>query len=838
LKTEGKIDRVAIAVVMLVVVAAPWPFGSVRAGATVWYFPLVGAMLLVALARHWIRPDRIAPMHAAWFVAALGLVWGLAQSVPLPREIVEWISPTRAAFESALAGPVPGEVLASETIGASFVSLTIYPHFTRRACEMLGLALAIAWLVSQSVRSNRSAQVCIGCVLGTALAVALFGLAQKLNWNGLIYWRYAFPLTSEPFGPFVNRNHAAGYLNLGGAAAIYYLMSLIGTQGRAKSAALPASIGSLAAIGLFAACILVSGSRGGLIAWGAGLVVVAGVLAGRRSARGAIVTFAIPVAIAIGMTVWLGFGPGASTRFSTLGKWQTYARDGRVLNWQAGLATAIAYPLTGTGYGTYRYAFQPFEQRDATTWLQHPENCWVETLVEGGIPALMLALLGTLLAFMTFASGILRGDAHRARVCCAALFALVTQAVQNCMDWGIYLPSNLITGTVLISVGLVQPISGPAPTRRRIPLGTTIGMGILALAVVVSGTVDLWRFSRLEPALVAAQKYFEPGVYRDRPTLDQAIVDLEAGLAAGGRNAEAHLLMAKLRIARYERAVDGPESRVDPQSRAMLRLESLVARARAFESSGDIDRLAAIRHNATVRSDLTPARERLLAARARCAFIGDAHLQLARLAFLEGAGAFEEHVERAVRCRPADPAILVPSSILYLTAGDTGSGINVLGRAWRLAPTIRAKLVAVLEPVVPIDRIAVDVVPFEPDALMEFVRRFVAGTDGDEANRSIAVRLRAKLAGQSVSERDARLWKGVCQYLEGKRDQAVIEWERAITEHAAPARWRAELAEVYVEIGNSERARFHYAMIEPRAVDPNDDAMLDLIESVARKLAR
>jgi len=46
------------------------------------------------------------------------------------------------------------------------------------------------------------------------VAIAFFGLVQQLTWNGRLFWQVPLEQGGEPFGPFVDRNHAGGFLTL------------------------------------------------------------------------------------------------------------------------------------------------------------------------------------------------------------------------------------------------------------------------------------------------------------------------------------------------------------------------------------------------------------------------------------------------------------------------------------------------------------------------------------------------------------------------------------------------------------------------------------------------
>jgi hypothetical protein len=58
----------------------------------------------------------------------------------------------------------------------------------------------------------------LGATSGAALA--FFGIAQQLRWQGKLYWMIPLGEGASPFASYVNRNHAASYLNLTLACAV------------------------------------------------------------------------------------------------------------------------------------------------------------------------------------------------------------------------------------------------------------------------------------------------------------------------------------------------------------------------------------------------------------------------------------------------------------------------------------------------------------------------------------------------------------------------------------------------------------------------------------------
>src|SRR5262249_11990439 len=96
------------------------------------------------------------------------------------------------------------------------------------------------------------------------LALAIFALVQHFTWNGKLYWFRPNTVSTSAFGPFVNHNHFAGYMELLIPLPIGLIMSgavrretrlLYGFAAAAMGIALVASL-----------------SRGGMISLAAALV--------------------------------------------------------------------------------------------------------------------------------------------------------------------------------------------------------------------------------------------------------------------------------------------------------------------------------------------------------------------------------------------------------------------------------------------------------------------------------------------------------------------------------------------------------------------------------------
>ncbi|NOT58997.1 MAG: hypothetical protein HOP19_02105, partial [Acidobacteria bacterium] len=86
---------------------------------------------------------------------------------------------------------------------------------TRLATFTLGCLLLAFMLFANYLITARRVLFVTQVLIAFGFALALFGLLQHFTWNGKFYWlREPLVPPVSPFGPFVNRNHFAGYVEM------------------------------------------------------------------------------------------------------------------------------------------------------------------------------------------------------------------------------------------------------------------------------------------------------------------------------------------------------------------------------------------------------------------------------------------------------------------------------------------------------------------------------------------------------------------------------------------------------------------------------------------------
>ena len=485
---ERACDWVFRLALLLLIVVAPWPFGSVTpdsaAALTAALLLLGGLFLLTRL--YFGRAYRTPGWH--WLAAALALA--ALQQLPLPSSFSETVTPAIARHYEA-ARTVTGT--------GAWHPMSLEPFQTRAGFLQLAGFLAAFWLASQLFRGGAERRVLVYAVAFLGVALALFAVFQKARYGTVLYGRFPVP-SGTPYGPFVNHNHFAGFIE---ACGLLTLGAAFGTLRRnASLAVLLGGTSALMGISLF-----LSHSRGGLIAAGVGLAVLAWL--SRRQA----VILAGSVAVALFLAA---FAPSSlGDRFSTLKN--PGADDSvqfRLDLWSDSFGIALDAPALGTGLGTYAAVIPGYRSGPAEIRAEYAESDWVQLLCETGF----LGILVTLAFFGAIGRvaerTIERERSQRARGLLSGLIAGVAALlVHGLYDFNLHVPSNALLFAIM--VGLIAAHANEPPRRwkpRRLhvlaaaPLAV-LCLGLTGLSVDAGQSRQLAR--RIDPLLTGPAEFMD-----------------------------------------------------------------------------------------------------------------------------------------------------------------------------------------------------------------------------------------------------------------------------------------------------------------------------------------
>ena len=139
---------------------------------------------------------------------------------------------------------------------------------------MTGGLIALALLAMPALGRRRTMITAAWILVGAGTVVAVYGIVARTVFGPLLYGYIAVP-TVSPFGPFVNKNHFAGYVEMLAMLALGLGRGLWRQHAPASGAGTPSpSPAALVAFGASATMVmgvLLSLSRGGALGVVAGL---------------------------------------------------------------------------------------------------------------------------------------------------------------------------------------------------------------------------------------------------------------------------------------------------------------------------------------------------------------------------------------------------------------------------------------------------------------------------------------------------------------------------------------------------------------------------------------
>jgi O-antigen ligase len=313
--------------------------------------------------------------------------------------------------------------------------LTVAPFLTE--IELLRFtALAILFFLAlQSFETLEQWRGFVWFLLTLGFFVSVLGILQHFTFNGKMYWFRELPFGGIPFGPFVNRNHFAGFVEL----VVPMGLSVLVLRAERRDQIPLVAVLTLLPIG----ALFLSASRGGIVSFllEVGLVSVLAFL--RRRGANQLVAAAVVVLMAGGLVAWLGVGR-ALDRFSAYQKLEvTEAR--RVEMSRDTWRIFLAHPIAGTGLGTLQNVFPRYETLYDGNLVIHSHNDYIELLAETGLIGGICGALFLVLLFRESWTRMLQAK-HSADLAYhigafAACCGLLTHSL---VDFNMHIPSNLL----------------------------------------------------------------------------------------------------------------------------------------------------------------------------------------------------------------------------------------------------------------------------------------------------------------------------------------------------------------------------------------------------------
>jgi O-antigen ligase len=333
--------------------------------------------------------------------------------------------------------------------------LSAYGYLTKLELLRWGAYVLLFFLAHESFRSVDEARRFVWFLVIFGFAVSLFGIAQYFTYHGKLYW--SIPLKAgSPFGPYVNRDDFAGFVEL--IAPLGLGMLLFRAWRREHLTLL--LLFTIVPIG----AAILSASRGGIIGLFFELILLAFLSRARQIGKKQFMGIVALALVAGTFIVWLGVSH-AIHRFEQLTPGEI-SRNLRVTIYHDTWRIFVRHPWTGTGLGTLIAVYPQYASFYDGLVVDHAHSDYLELLAETGVVGGLCGLAFILLLFWRgFANLRLAGDRWRRAMFAGSLAACAGLLLHSLVDFNLHIPSNALLFLLLASLATSE-MSGPSESGR------------------------------------------------------------------------------------------------------------------------------------------------------------------------------------------------------------------------------------------------------------------------------------------------------------------------------------------------------------------------------------
>jgi O-antigen ligase/tetratricopeptide (TPR) repeat protein len=829
------------AIVLVLVCLSPWAFGAVEPELEFVLYSGVALVLLLWGARMLLEGQLRWAKCPVAMCLALVFVIGTFQLVPLSHSSLNWISPGTAQLYDRLL-PTRSEKLPFGEVRGRVVpepgsTISLYPSGTRaKLIEVLAVFLLFS-VVRNNIPSAAGLKRLSIAALVNGTLLALFGLIQFFSSRtGTVYWTYQSP--GQVFGPFINRDHFAFYVNVcvglavglllrsrrsgsGAEKGVSYILPerpegcvaqrvadpffrMAAAKPRGLSwdwspASLlhdPLSLWTAVGLALMLTSVIFCLCRGGFVALLAGSVLGLIVLISRSARFLRLGTALVTSAGVLGLLMWFGTEM-VQKRLATI--WTGEALQSRTALWSNALPLVREFPLWGTGYGTFEHV-EPLHRtaaEHATTICLHAHNEYLEALVEGGLVRLVLSVVAIGMVFRLGYRAVCFHDGDpSAGLAVGALFSLTTMVTHSFGEFAIHLPAVALLATV-VCAHLCGLGSADRPATHaqqadaewgnytlRLWYVAPIGGVVVAVALGLGLVSESWKAAEVQLFRRASWRLSESS---DPARRDQQIAYLEAAAYAAPDYGRLQVELAEAHLVRYE------EQMRELEDRGKLGDDEL---------EEEDERLT--------REHLVPALRAFLVARDLCPLMSDPHMRIAAyVGTLAEADPRTAYLERAKRLAPSDPQVWYLCGIQELLDEQQDHALKSWRRSLELSDLYFQEIVDKTVNVIGPGELLTQVLPDRPDQLVSAAMHLYPKPEVADQRQPFlekALLLLAKQPADSLKPED-RHAQALAYSSLGQWQEAVFAYQAALSRAPHQVTWRYELAELLYQAGRVYESR-------------------------------
>jgi len=301
-------------------------------------------------------------------------------------------------------------------------------------------------------------------IMAIGLIQAAYGLVNFISESPVIDWHFLglFPPSGGKVrGTFLNKNHFAGLIEMSALVSFGLVAAVTGKRGHRSSQMHSQRLLLLAGGAFMLLALLLSLSRAGWASTLAGVAIFLSLYWWHKHPKASRIIASVVILLIISGAFLAGMErDNLVKRIQTLTEFASspdeLTRIGRINIWHSSLDMIRENPATGTGWGTYKYAFPAHRKGSFLRGPAFAHNDYLQIAAGMGIPGLFLFLVFCALVFRK-GVGLIEKDENdivtrAAPGILAALFALLVHGI---MDFNLMIPAN-----AMIFMGLAGVIAG------------------------------------------------------------------------------------------------------------------------------------------------------------------------------------------------------------------------------------------------------------------------------------------------------------------------------------------------------------------------------------------
>ena len=372
------------------------------------------------------------------FSLFLGLIF--LQLVPLPFNLMRVISFNTVGLYD--------NYLPQGAVRVSF-PLSIYPYATIAELLKIVTYIGIFFFLINQIQTKRQFDLILNTIIILGTLISIFAILERYNslarTAGIGVADFGIPT----YGPFMNRNNFAGYINMVIPLALGYFLT---------EKSLNKKVGYIFCVAMMSLALFLSLSRAGILVYILTLLFILLFSRFKDSLRDKTKILYVWIAVIICAFVFFTDTQIVWERLTSLFKKETLVVLGHGYSWKDILRIGRDFPLFGTGLGTFGSISSMYKTTPQQSVFTYAHNDYLQLLSETGI----LGFLFLSLFFIFYFRSVLkiwltRHDTYVVCLVFGGLASLFGMLVYSFLDFNLHIPANALLFFVIL--GLVYRLA-------------------------------------------------------------------------------------------------------------------------------------------------------------------------------------------------------------------------------------------------------------------------------------------------------------------------------------------------------------------------------------------